>query len=47
MAAFSNVMSNGVLRANLRAGEEASRYGINAFNHPLNLTKEQLSQVAL
>ncbi|XP_024866852.1 phospholipid-transporting ATPase ABCA1b isoform X2 [Kryptolebias marmoratus] len=47
VAAFINVMSNGILRANLPPGEEASRYGINAFNHPLNLTKEQLSQVAL
>uniref|UniRef100_A0A1A7XIW1 P-type phospholipid transporter n=2 Tax=Iconisemion striatum TaxID=60296 RepID=A0A1A7XIW1_9TELE len=46
-AAFINVMSNSILRANLPTGSEPSSYGISAFNHPLNLTKEQLSQVAL
>ncbi|TNN32257.1 ATP-binding cassette sub-family A member 1 [Liparis tanakae] len=40
-------MNNGILRANLPAGSQPGRYGIRAFNHPLNLTKEQLSQVAL
>ncbi|XP_068181973.1 phospholipid-transporting ATPase ABCA1b [Antennarius striatus] len=47
MGAFINVMNNGILRANLPAGKDPSKYGIRAFNHPLNLTKEQLSQVAL
>ncbi|XP_051935677.1 phospholipid-transporting ATPase ABCA1b isoform X2 [Hippocampus zosterae] len=47
MGSFINVMSNAILRANLPPGEDAGRYGIRAFNHPLNLTKEQLSQVAL
>ncbi|XP_061147735.1 phospholipid-transporting ATPase ABCA1b [Syngnathus typhle] len=47
MGSFINVMSNAILRANLPPGEDASRFGIRAFNHPLNLTKEQLSQVAL
>uniref|UniRef100_M4AKC9 ATP binding cassette subfamily A member 1 n=1 Tax=Xiphophorus maculatus TaxID=8083 RepID=M4AKC9_XIPMA len=47
VAAFINVLSNGVLRANLPPGAEPGRYGITSFNHPLNLTKEQLSQVAL
>ncbi|XP_077429248.1 phospholipid-transporting ATPase ABCA1b isoform X3 [Vanacampus margaritifer] len=47
MGAFLNVMSNAILRANLRPGQDAGRFGIRAFNHPLNLTKEQLSQVAL
>ncbi|XP_077388934.1 phospholipid-transporting ATPase ABCA1b isoform X2 [Festucalex cinctus] len=47
MGSFVNVMSNAILRANLRQGQDASRFGIRAFNHPLNLTKEQLSQVAL
>ncbi|KAM4586967.1 phospholipid-transporting ATPase ABCA1b isoform 3-T3 [Fundulus diaphanus] len=46
-AAFINVMSNGILRANLPPGAEPASYGISSFNHPLNLTKEQLSQVAL
>ncbi|MED6236020.1 ATP-binding cassette sub- A member 1, partial [Ataeniobius toweri] len=40
-------MSNGILRANLPPGAEPGSYGISSFNHPLNLTKEQLSQVAL
>ncbi|XP_070693444.1 phospholipid-transporting ATPase ABCA1b [Pempheris klunzingeri] len=47
IGAFINVMNNGILRANLPEGKDASKYGISAFNHPLNLTKEQLSQVAL
>ncbi|CAL8357983.1 unnamed protein product [Merluccius merluccius] len=47
IGAFINVMNNGILRANLPAGADPSQYGISAFNHPLNLTKEQLSQVAL
>lgn len=47
IGAFINVMNNGILRANLPEGRDASKYGISAFNHPLNLTKEQLSQVAL
>uniref|UniRef100_A0A3Q2YZQ1 ATP binding cassette subfamily A member 1 n=1 Tax=Hippocampus comes TaxID=109280 RepID=A0A3Q2YZQ1_HIPCM len=44
MGSFINVMSNAILRANLPPGKDAGRYGIRAFNHPLNLTKEQLSQ---
>ncbi|XP_061690398.1 phospholipid-transporting ATPase ABCA1-like isoform X3 [Syngnathoides biaculeatus] len=47
MGSFMNVMSNAILRANLPPGKDAARFGIRAFNHPLNLTKEQLSQVAL
>ncbi|XP_041800799.1 phospholipid-transporting ATPase ABCA1b isoform X2 [Chelmon rostratus] len=47
IGAFINVMNNGILRAHLPEGSDASKYGISAFNHPLNLTKEQLSQVAL
>ncbi|XP_029283093.1 phospholipid-transporting ATPase ABCA1b isoform X2 [Cottoperca gobio] len=47
IGAFINVMNNGILRANLPAGRDPQLYGIRAFNHPLNLTKEQLSQVAL
>uniref|UniRef100_A0A3Q3DZB1 ATP binding cassette subfamily A member 1 n=1 Tax=Hippocampus comes TaxID=109280 RepID=A0A3Q3DZB1_HIPCM len=47
MGSFINVMSNAILRANLPPGKDAGRYGIRAFNHPLNLTKEQLSQVAV
>ncbi|KAM7389272.1 hypothetical protein PAMP_023260 [Pampus punctatissimus] len=47
IGSFINVMNNGILRANLPEGKDPSKYGISAFNHPLNLTKEQLSQVAL
>ncbi|XP_030224037.1 phospholipid-transporting ATPase ABCA1b [Gadus morhua] len=47
IGAFINVMNNGILRANLPPGADPTKYGISAFNHPLNLTKEQLSQVAL
>ncbi|XP_051957162.1 phospholipid-transporting ATPase ABCA1 [Xyrauchen texanus] len=47
MASFVNVMNNGLLRANLPPGPERRKYGITAFNHPLNLTKEQLADMAL
>lgn len=47
IGAFINVMNNAILRANLPQGRDTSKYGISAVNHPLNLTKEQLSQVAL
>ncbi|XP_075450764.1 phospholipid-transporting ATPase ABCA1 isoform X2 [Ascaphus truei] len=47
IGAFLNVMNNAILRSNLREGEDPATYGITAFNHPLNLTKEQISEVAL
>ncbi|XP_018099248.1 phospholipid-transporting ATPase ABCA1 isoform X2 [Xenopus laevis] len=47
IGAFINVMNNAILRSKLREGEDPASYGITAFNHPLNLTKEQLSEVAL
>uniref|UniRef100_A0A668A831 P-type phospholipid transporter n=1 Tax=Myripristis murdjan TaxID=586833 RepID=A0A668A831_9TELE len=47
IGAFLNVMNNGILRASLPADKDPGKFGITAFNHPLNLTKEQLSQVAL
>ncbi|KAF0040248.1 hypothetical protein F2P81_008483 [Scophthalmus maximus] len=47
IGSFINVMNNGILRANLPQGLDPNKFGIRAFNHPLNLTKEQLSQVAL
>ncbi|RXN29147.1 ATP-binding cassette sub-family A member 1-like protein [Labeo rohita] len=47
IGAFLNVMNNGILRANLPPGKDPRQFGMTAFNHPLNLTKEQLSQVAL
>ncbi|KAM4708457.1 phospholipid-transporting ATPase ABCA1 [Discoglossus pictus] len=47
IGSFLNVMNNAILRSNLREGENPASYGITVFNHPLNLTKEQLSEVAL
>ncbi|XP_075300324.1 phospholipid-transporting ATPase ABCA7 isoform X3 [Opisthocomus hoazin] len=47
MVSFVNVASNGLLRAWLPAGTDPALYGITATNHPLNLTKEQLSEAAL
>uniref|UniRef100_A0A669Q445 ABC transporter domain-containing protein n=1 Tax=Phasianus colchicus TaxID=9054 RepID=A0A669Q445_PHACC len=47
MVSFLNVASNGLLRAQLPAGSDPALYGITAINHPLNLTKEQLSEAAL
>lgn len=47
ISSFLNVINNAILRANLQKGEKPDRYGITAFNHPLNLTKQQLSEVAL
>ncbi|KAM6231600.1 phospholipid-transporting ATPase ABCA7 [Spheniscus humboldti] len=47
MVSFLNVASNGLLRAQLPAGTDPALYGITATNHPLNLTKEQLSETAL
>uniref|UniRef100_A0A8C3B3X0 P-type phospholipid transporter n=1 Tax=Cyclopterus lumpus TaxID=8103 RepID=A0A8C3B3X0_CYCLU len=47
IGSFLNVMNNGILRASLQADQDPTKFGITAANHPLNLTKEQLSQVAL
>ncbi|XP_042650742.1 phospholipid-transporting ATPase ABCA7 isoform X2 [Tyto alba] len=47
MVSFVNVANNGLLRARLPAGTDPTLYGITATNHPLNLTKEQLSEAAL
>ncbi|KAM9761903.1 phospholipid-transporting ATPase ABCA1 isoform 1-T1 [Menidia menidia] len=47
MVSFVNVMNNGLLRASLPPGPERSKHGITAYNHPLNLTKEQLTEMAM
>ncbi|TNN47924.1 ATP-binding cassette sub-family A member 1 [Liparis tanakae] len=47
MVSFVNVMNNGLLRAGLPPGPQRRRHGITAYNHPLNLTKEQLTEVAM
>ncbi|XP_063074491.1 phospholipid-transporting ATPase ABCA1a isoform X2 [Engraulis encrasicolus] len=46
IGSFLNVMNNAILRSSMKE-EDRGKFSINAFNHPLNLTKEQLSQVAL
>ncbi|XP_037832519.1 phospholipid-transporting ATPase ABCA1 isoform X2 [Kryptolebias marmoratus] len=47
MVSFLSVANNGILRGNLPAGQRPRQYGISVSNHPLNLTKEQLSFVAM
>uniref|UniRef100_A0A803TLI3 ATP binding cassette subfamily A member 4 n=1 Tax=Anolis carolinensis TaxID=28377 RepID=A0A803TLI3_ANOCA len=47
MVIFLNVANNAILRANLKQGKDPEEYGITAINHPLNLTKEQLSEVTV
>ncbi|XP_060629951.2 retinal-specific phospholipid-transporting ATPase ABCA4 isoform X1 [Anolis sagrei] len=47
MVVFLNVANNAILRANLEQGKDPEEYGMTAINHPLNLTKEQLSEVTV
>uniref|UniRef100_A0A3B5AYS3 P-type phospholipid transporter n=1 Tax=Stegastes partitus TaxID=144197 RepID=A0A3B5AYS3_9TELE len=47
MVSFMNVANNAILRANLPKGANLDEYGITAINHPLNLTKEQLSEISV
>ncbi|KAM4557505.1 retinal-specific phospholipid-transporting ATPase ABCA4-like [Fundulus diaphanus] len=47
MVAFMNVANNAILRAFLPSFARPAEYGITAINHPLNLTKEQLSEVTV
>nr|XP_034977878.1 retinal-specific phospholipid-transporting ATPase ABCA4 [Zootoca vivipara] len=47
MVSFLNIANNAILRANLQTGKDPEEYGITAINHPLNLTKEQLSEVTV
>ncbi|XP_034147337.1 retinal-specific phospholipid-transporting ATPase ABCA4 isoform X2 [Esox lucius] len=47
MVAFMNVANNAILRAYLPRNANPMEYGITAVNHPLNLTKEQLSEVTV
>ncbi|KAI4904249.1 hypothetical protein NFI96_031778 [Prochilodus magdalenae] len=47
MVSFVNIMNNGLLRASLPPGPARLKHGITAYNHPLNLTKQQLSDMAL
>uniref|UniRef100_A0A7N6FL20 P-type phospholipid transporter n=1 Tax=Anabas testudineus TaxID=64144 RepID=A0A7N6FL20_ANATE len=47
MVSFMNVANNAILRANLPKGANLAEYGITAINHPLNLTREQLSEISV
>ncbi|KAA0722897.1 ATP-binding cassette sub-family A member 1 [Triplophysa tibetana] len=47
LVSFLNVANNGILRGNLPTGHRPEEYGITTFNHPLNMTKEQLSFAAM
>ncbi|XP_069448042.1 phospholipid-transporting ATPase ABCA7 isoform X5 [Ovis canadensis] len=47
MVAFVNRANNALLRAHLPPGPSHHTHSITTLNHPLNLTKEQLSEAAL
>ncbi|XP_074544605.1 retinal-specific phospholipid-transporting ATPase ABCA4-like [Halichoeres trimaculatus] len=47
MVAFMNVANNAILRAFLPRSAKPVEFGMTAINHPLNLTKEQLSEVTV
>uniref|UniRef100_A0A3B4Y393 P-type phospholipid transporter n=1 Tax=Seriola lalandi dorsalis TaxID=1841481 RepID=A0A3B4Y393_SERLL len=47
VVAFMNVANNAILRAFLPPSAKPVEFGITAINHPLNLTKEQLSEVTV
>uniref|UniRef100_A0A671UPG0 P-type phospholipid transporter n=1 Tax=Sparus aurata TaxID=8175 RepID=A0A671UPG0_SPAAU len=47
MVSFLGTANNAILRGNLPAGQDPRQYGISVSNHPLNLTKEQLSYAAM
>lgn len=47
MVAFVNRANNALLQARLPPGSAHQTHSITTLNHPLNLTKEQLSEAAL
>ncbi|KAJ8008300.1 hypothetical protein DPEC_G00103410 [Dallia pectoralis] len=47
IVSFISVANNAILRGNLPGGRNPRDYGISTSNHPLNLTKGQLSSQAL
>ncbi|KAL2089373.1 hypothetical protein ACEWY4_014061 [Coilia grayii] len=47
MVSFLNVANNAIMRAHLPFHANPSAYGITTINHPLNLTKDQLSEVTV
>ena len=46
MPSYYNALSNMILRSAVN-GTDTAEYGISAINHPLNMTKEQLSESTL
>ncbi|KAF6343916.1 ATP binding cassette subfamily A member 4 [Rhinolophus ferrumequinum] len=47
MVSFLNVAHNAILRATLSQDRNPEEYGITAISQPLNLTKEQLSEITV
>nr|ALU63310.1 ATP-binding cassette transporter subfamily A member 1-like protein [Oryzias melastigma] len=47
MVSFLSVANNGILRGNLPEGLNVRQYGLSVSNHPLNLSKEQMSLSAM
>ncbi|KAM9324762.1 retinal-specific phospholipid-transporting ATPase ABCA4 [Gastrophryne carolinensis] len=47
MVIFMNVANNAILRSKLGEDKDPEDYGITTMNHPLNLTKDQLSEVTV
>ncbi|XP_036624096.1 retinal-specific phospholipid-transporting ATPase ABCA4 [Trichosurus vulpecula] len=47
MVSFLNVANNAILRANLPKDADPEDFGITLINQPLNLTKEQLSEITV
>lgn len=47
LVSFLNVAHNAVLRASLRETSSPEEHGITVISQPLNLTKEQLSEITV
>ncbi|XP_012781470.2 retinal-specific phospholipid-transporting ATPase ABCA4 [Ochotona princeps] len=47
LVSFLNVAHNAILRASLQQDRNPEEYGITAISQPLNLTKEQLSEITV
>ncbi|KAI5938300.1 Retinal-specific phospholipid-transporting ATPase ABCA4 [Manis javanica] len=47
LVSFLNVAHNAVLRASLHGDRDPEEYGITVISQPLNLTKEQLSEITV
>ena len=47
LVSFLNVAHNAILRASLHEDGDPEEYGITVVSQPLNLTKEQLSEITV